>query len=381
MKILHITNWYYSEEEPNKVPFIKEHLKALQLVSENTLVHVEVQDDGKHQWKKTKGNISEWETYRILKTRKIPWKLKEILSSRLLLKTLKEYDVNQNFDVLNIHTAYPLCTSIKKILKKVTIPVVFTEHWTAFSFNFNLDENAKSLDTIRAIYKNDVPVITVSNTLGLDIKRFSRTEKLNYHIVPNVVNDEIFNYKENSVSDTPSFFMVNYWREIKSPFVIFEAFKQLLLTYPKAQLRVGGYGPLWSNMISFVEEHKLEKSIILLGKLEKVQIAEELQSITAFVHAAKHETFSVVTAEALMCGTPVAVSDLPCIAEYVNESNGILVKGDWTTALKKMIQNKNLYNRKEISLAITNKFSKSAVADQYYNVLLNVKENHYKDTL
>lgn len=375
MKILHITNWYYSEKEPYKVPFIKEHIEALNLFADNTLVHVEVQDDNEFYWKRVEGTHSNWESFNLLKTRKIPWKIKEYLSSRLLLQILKEHKVNDKYDVLNIHTAYPLCTNINKLLQKVNIPIVFTEHWTAFSFNFNLPENAKSLDTIRNIYQKGIPIISVSEMLAKDIKRFSRCKSLNYNIVPNVVRSDVFSFEAKELERNPTFFMVNYWRDIKSPFVVFEAFEKILVDYPNAQLRVGGYGPLWDKMESFVKKQKLENNIKLLGRLEKNQIAKELQGITAFVHAAKFETFSVVTAEALMCGTPVIVSNLPCIAEYVDETNGILVNEDlnnWKDVLKQSIENQDVYDRRQISESIKAKFSQEAVGRKYFSVLKNV---------
>jgi len=375
MKVLHITNWYHSKAAPFLVPYIKEHIMALNKFCDNVVVHLEIQDDNSYVWKEIKGNLSEWESFRITKTVKIPWRIKEWLSSRLLLTVLKEYRVNENYDVLNIHIAYPLCSQIKKILNYLKVPIVFTEHWTAFSFNFNLPENSTSLDRIRIIYQQNIPVLTVSNALADDIKQFSKAEKIDCVIVSNVVDEDIFHFEGIRAIKEPTFFMVNYWRSIKSPFVIFDAFKELLKNYPNAKLRVGGYGPLWNAMENYVSTNNLKEHIIMIGKLTKADIAKEMQGITSFVHAARHETFSIVTAEALMCGTPVVVSNIDCISEFVDNDNGILVDEgieNWVRALEKMIRINTDFDRKKISSITQSKFSKEAVGAKYYKGLSEI---------
>jgi glycosyltransferase involved in cell wall biosynthesis len=300
----------------------------------------------------------------------MPWRLKEFLSSRMLLNLLKKLNANQNYDLVNIHTAYPLCSEIDKLLSYLKIPLVFTEHWTAFAFNFNLPENAKSLDRIREIYQKNIPVISVSNFLGKEIKRFSHNSNLNSFVVPNVVDESVFGFKELENQLDKTFFMVNYWREIKDPFPVFEAFRKLLKDYPTAQLRVGGYGPLWTKMEVYVDENQLDKSILLLGKLTKSQIAEEMQNATAFVHSAKFETFSVVCAEALCCGAPVVVTDLECIAEYLNTDSGVLVKeNDFYHAMLEVTENNQKYTRKSISERYQKRFSKKSVGELYFHTL------------
>jgi len=42
LKILHITNWYFSRTNPHRVHFIKEYFEALNQYTEGQLVHIEV---------------------------------------------------------------------------------------------------------------------------------------------------------------------------------------------------------------------------------------------------------------------------------------------------------------------------------------------------
>lgn len=376
MRVLHITNWYKLPEEPFRTPFIKEHIDSLQKFCDNDLVHIEVFAGNKSIYKPKYYRYSEHEESHLLYTFKIPWRLREVLTHRMLVKILKSKKVNENYDLINFHVAYPLLTYTEEIKKILKIPFVITEHWTAYHFNFNLPLNTTKLDRIKQIFKHQIPVITVSKALGDDIRSFSGNSDFKNFIVPNVINPA-FSFQQEDFekidhTKRPSFFMLNLWRGIKSPFICFEAFRAFLKDYPNAVLRVGGYGPLWEDMEEYVRTNNLSNNIILLGKLTKEEAAAEMQNITAFIHAAEYETFSVVNAEALSCGTPVIMTYIPAVAEFVNASNGLLIENKdrdaWLKALHTITLNNHNYNRKEISKTALGKFSQESVGKSYYNV-------------
>jgi glycosyltransferase involved in cell wall biosynthesis len=216
-------------------------------------------------------------------------------------------------------------------------------------------------------------LITVSDALRTDIEEFSGCEQKNAYVVPNVVDAELFFYDpERKKGDaSPVFFMLNYWRRIKSPFVLFEAFRAFLEEEPGAVLRVGGYGPLWEEMERYVHEKGLEERIQLIGRLSKGQVASEMQNADAFVHAASYETFSVVSAEALCCGTPVGVTHLPALTEFIHEKNGVLVREgeDWRKVFSKLLEIKREESPERIAKEARESFSAAAVGERYYNVL------------
>jgi glycosyltransferase involved in cell wall biosynthesis len=75
-----------------------------------------------------------------------------------------------------------------------------------------------------------------------------------------------------------------------------------------------------------------------VGKLSFAEAACEMQNASYFLHASNYETFSLVCAEALSCGTPVVASAVGGVPEYLNDKNGILVSDNtvesWTNCLK-----------------------------------------------
>lgn len=373
IKVLHITNWYHSKEKPYKVPFIKEHFEALNLFTDGILAHVEVSFSKKEMLKFNKRKISKNEESYIVHSSIKSWFLKELISTLLLLFVLftKKY---RRYDIIIFHVGYPNLTYyhyIKKIIRK---PIVIIEHWTAFHNNFNMSATSTKLDRIKNIYRQNISLLTVSNQLKIDIEKFSNHKQTKY-IIPNVVDSELFFYDKTVKRANEQFFMVNYWREIKSPFQILNAFEKLVKTNSTAQLRIAGYGPLWKQIENFVEEKNLNLNITLLGRLEKFEIALEMQKASAFLHAAKYETFSVVCAEAICCGCPVIVSDLDAVKEFINDSNGKIVyhSTDWLSILKEYnIEN---FNSEKIAGDAYSKFNRNVVGNMFNRYLENILKN------
>ncbi|MCI5164367.1 MAG: glycosyltransferase [Candidatus Electrothrix sp. AX5] len=214
---------------------------------------------------------------------------------------------------------------------------------------------------MQRMFHDGIPVIAVSQALMKDIVHFAGTDCFSQYIVPNVVNPEIFYHRKKDRShNKPVFLMVANWASIKRPLLVMRAFADILQDFPEAQLRIVGYGQQWENMQAFVNEHNLESNIDLLGSMNKSSIAKEMQQASCFVHASDYETFSVVCAEALCCGVPVIASDVGGISEFVNESNGILVKNShqtWVDALEKFMQRREPWDAHKISRTAIARFS------------------------
>ena len=120
--------------------------------------------------------------------------------------------------------------------------------------------------------------------------------------------------------------MVSLWKLPKQPMMIIKAFKKFVDSHPNAKLIIGGYGPLWQEMIDTVHSYNLDHYVDFIGKLDSDQIASEMNKASAFIHISDYETFSVVCAEALCCGTPVIASAVGGIPEFIEDGkNGILI--------------------------------------------------------
>lgn len=232
----------------------------------------------------------------------------------------------------------------------------------------------KKLKRIQRIFKNKkLKLICVSNALANDIKNYSETN-LDINVLYNVVDEKVFKYK-NHLKTSNSFFLVSYWKSPKNPFTIIKACHQLKENLNlKFTLRIAGEGPLLDKMKKMVKDYNLDDSVTFLGIMSSKEIANEMNSSTYFIHNSNYETFSVVCAEALMCGTPVIASNVGAIPEYLSNDMGVLVDNNtvenWEKTLLGALNNNYIFDSEKIAKSAKKSFSKETIG-QKYNAILN----------
>jgi len=305
------------------------------------------------------------------------WFLKELMTSLLVLYVLFLKLKLRDYDVVNFHIAYPMCTYLHLFQNFIKKPIVITEHWSAYHLNFGVK---KELNRIKRIFNNKVTWITVSEALKNDLIRFSGNTALKAFVIPNVVDSVTFTSRNQEKRDY--FFMASYWRKPKNPILLLRAFRYFLKQNPGIKLRIGGFGPQEEQIIDYIEKKDLHKNVEYLGSLTPEEIAEEMNIAMAFLHCSEYETFSVVCAEALICGTPVIASAVGGLTEIIEDSSGILVQEntetDWVKALSSFINSRDSYNSKAISEKAAKRFSESKVGKDYMSVITEILDQSYE---
>ncbi|MDH5608802.1 MAG: glycosyltransferase [Cyclobacteriaceae bacterium] len=368
MKILHISNWYPSPDAPHRALWIKDQIELMKGIADYEVWHVEVINKSPVGLKTTR--LSETENSLILSFPTGRWFFIEILSFWLLVYLFFLKLSQKGFSHIHFHIAYPLLTYWCWIGHWVKKPIILSEHWSAYHHHFNVKKEGK-LHRIKQIFHQPLHVVTPSTALFDDIVRFSGNGNLKGTVIPNVVDAEIFNFKQEAIRAN-SFFMVSQWKEPKDPFTVLEAVKDM----PYVSLRIGGYGPQLHRMKDFVEQHNFSDRVVFLGTLSKKEIADEMRQATAFIHSSNYETFSVVCAEAICCGCPVLASEVGGIPEFINVENGSLVKEQSLDSWKAGLLNVKKWNksRSEISKSALKKFQ---IEDSIYRLNL-IYQRSYK---
>lgn len=370
MTVLHITNWYPSALNPNSALWIKQHIDSLSKYSDNEVIHFQIL---KGRFALKEGRNEDNSSFLIIHIPFELWTLYELISlimiGRVLFKGRKK-----KYDIINFHIAYPNCTYLHVIRKFFRYPVVITEHWSAYHYDFNIS-NSRKRKKIQRIFRQNIPVITVSKALKEDIKHFSKTDFPCY-VIPNIVDTSLFyNHKINKESRDLRFLMISQWKWPKDPFTVIKAWARVIEDFPNAKLSIGGYGPQVADMTQLIKEMHLDPWILFIGKLTSEQTAEEMSRALALIHCSEYETFSVVCAEALCCGIPVIASKVGGIPEFVHANNGILVLGNSPAAFASSILDfirVNHFIPEEISKEATDKFSKDKIGGEYYSVLKKI---------
>jgi glycosyltransferase involved in cell wall biosynthesis len=370
MKILHITNWYPSRPTPLSALWIQNHIKALSDHAINKIYHIEIR---KGSFKFLVGKNEDSSSYILLHIPIEIWRLYEIISF-LFVMTVLVRNNRREYEVINFHIAYPNCTYLNLLKKFLKKPLVITEHWSAYHYDFNIEKPGKRR-RIQNIFQYNIPVISVSKSLLEDVKKFSNTSLTGY-IIPNIVNTDIFRYYKNpEISRKGIFFAVSQWKWPKDPFILLKAWKDLQDVNDSIFLIIGGYGPQWKDMVELADKLGLSDTIEFRGKMNQKQIALEMNRATAFIHISEYETFSVVCAEALCCGTPVIASKVGGIMELINSRNGILVENNEHSiikAIQDIINNKMRYNRMKISESATCLYNRRTIGKKYFDAIQDI---------
>lgn len=320
MRVLHITSWYPHRHDALECLFVPRQVEALRRLGEHDVWHITARHAPYWRW-------SGWPLRADRELRlhaPIPWwYVIERLSFVFILWAWLTRDRSRKYDLVNFIVAYPNAVSIRWLHRLFGVPVSITEHWTAYHFSFR--SQARGLDRIRRIFHHRVPVIVVSQVLADDIARFSGARDIPFHIVDNVVEPEHF-HRDPAVPTEPGrFFAIFGLRPPKRPEVLIEAVGLLRAQGRLARLRIAGYGPMKEELERLIAQRDLTGTVELLGGIDAGAAADEMRRAHALLHATDHETYSVVCAEALCCGTPVIASAVGPVPTFVGEANGALV--------------------------------------------------------
>lgn len=373
MKVLHITNWYPTHSAPYNALWINKHIQSLPKPIISTVWHLEIKK-GNFNFiyrREIKGNYS-----MVLSLPFEFWFLNEVLYSLAVCWLCFFRLRKEKFDVINFHIAYPLATYLHLYKKRLKVPIIYIEHWSAYHYHFHIKGSTK-LHRIKQIFQHGVPVITVSQALANDIKEFSDHANFKFYVIPNIVDTCVF-YPQLIDRSKATLFMVSQWRDPKDPFCVIKAIKILKEEVPDISLRIGGYGPQEKDIKKLISGLELGGHIEYLGPLDARQIADEMNRAIAFIHCSGYETFSVVCAEALCCGTPVIASAVGGIRELINHKNGALLQENSPEEFAKAIMQlcsgtqENYYDYNSVASKAKTRFMSEEIGKQYAEVLNQV---------
>ncbi len=305
----------------------------------------------------------------------VPTSVHEFISALLVLWFWITRSRNTKFDLVNFTVAHPNLVHLRLLRLLINVPFVITEHYSAYHYAFNSD--SKGVDRIRKLFHQGLPLICVSDVLGQDIAKFSGCENLAYSVIDNVVDDQVFKYAEDKERVIDTLFCVANWQPPKRPDILLKTLSVLHSKGHFVKLRLGGYGKQMESIHSLITELKLAEHVTLLGKLSPSQVADEMSRASAFVHCSDYETFSVVCAEALCCGTPIIASKVGAIPSFISEENGALVQENvvpmWSDAIIDVLYRKSIDNA-HVSTRAAVKFSAKTVGERYFQLLKNATD-------
>ena len=365
-KILFVTFWYPSEEEPHRGNFIREQALAVHQNGHHLVVFVialRYSNSLINFHKQNSKDISGFETY-TLTISSFFWKFIYYLNpfiNKVAYRYIKKNILNHfEPDIIHSHVINPAAIIGNYISVKIKKPHIITEHWSNIDYFFKNTLFPKM--ALRA-YNDAIFITTVSNYLKDEFSKYIKNKDKIY-IIPNIINFT-FKFETHLDNDKITFISVSNWEKPKNPQLIFDAINVFAQNCDKPVVyNLIGYGSLLKPLLEDKSEKHFEFNFH--GVLSKNEIAVLLNQSHYLLHCSDYETFSIVIAEALSCGVPVLASNKGAIPELIDDSNGIVCENnvnDWVENLKKITTMP--YDRKTISENTLAKYSSDVVMKSF----------------
>ena len=130
------------------------------------------------------------------------------------------------------------------------------------------------------------------------------------------------NLEKKFVKGNPQLLFVGVLYPHKNVNLLIDSIHDLLKKFPNTHLQIVGNGSEFLNLKQKIKNEKLESNVELLGNIEKEELRDRYASCDVYVTASKHEMLDLPAIEAMSCGKPVVLSDIPVHKEIIEKSGG-----------------------------------------------------------
>ena len=277
-------------------------------------------------------------------------------------------------EIIHVHFSEFAGYSAYKLFKKYKIPYVITEHSTDYldgKIEQKYKMQSKKYLLLKKIITSASKIITVSNFLNKKVKNFFKLKENKIITIPNAS----LLIKKKNTRKVFDFIFVGTLESRKNPIQLLRVFNSL---YNRGNMKLAmiGDGPLLNQCKDFIKNKKLQKNVKIFSKLNRYQVLNLVNKSKALVSTSLHETFGIVSIEALSLGVPIISFNNGGVLDIINKKNGILVKDRSDLTLKKSLElfflNHSKFNKNEIIKFYKKKFFPRIVINKINKVYNSV---------
>jgi glycosyltransferase involved in cell wall biosynthesis len=170
----------------------------------------------------------------------------------------------------------------------------------------------------RIVSDSSTALNLLTNTVGRGV--FS---KIPSHIVYTGVDTKYYhtNLAQPYRKGDPQLLFVGNLYPHKNVMRIIEAMPDITKLYPNVHLQIVGNGNDYQRLNYEIKKKKLEGSVELVGVAFGENLRLRYSSCDIYISASKLEAFTLPPLEAMACGKPILLSDIPAHKELIEESN------------------------------------------------------------
>ena len=382
MRVLVITPWYPTRDQPHAGVFVREQAKsALASGEEVAVLHVSEANAGlRGPWRMereddldlTEGIPTYHLFSRSFRLRLLPRRVANapaLLISCCLsavaavagFRRLRRAGFRPEVIHAHVYTAGLQAVIIGKLFR---VPVVITEHYTRFPQR-TLPTGGRTM--ARLAFKGAARVMPVSVALQKAIEDYGISAR--FEVVPNAVDPSVFypGKRRRTRGEPCKLIFVGGLESThhKGFPTLLEALTTLRDKRTDWQLQVVGDGPSRTDYESRVARAGMESWIVFRGAKTKREIAEMMRGSDAFVLSSRVETGPCVVMEAMASGLPVVATRVGDVSSMVSDRDGLVVApedpGALADALDRVLSSLGFYDRGEISARARDRYGLASV--------------------
>lgn len=377
LNILFISSWFPTKDKPTFGNFVKIHAQTIALLHQVNIIYVcksEQFDSKYHTEAEHFDQLNIYTTYfRPIKTglKVLDVVFNSIRHFKTYLKQVKPF--SEQADLVHANVVFPIGLIALSLKWKYHLKYVITEHWTIY-----LPENRRLLNGFKGlifklIIKNASKIIPVSAALKQMMLECDMQGQ--YALVSNTINTSLFNYQQKSKTDVFKFLHISTLvDEHKNGTGLLRAYKRLLDTGKAYHLTIISDGDI-KPIENYAKSLGIEpKHLKFEGKQDPSGIAEYLKISDACVQFSNYETFGIVAAEALCCGTPVISTRVGFLTEFLEEKVGLFVGiGNENELSQAMLNIQNIdFDHKGNSALFSKRYNPKRIAHDYSKIYSDV---------
>ncbi len=352
LKVLFMTPWYPSQDQPVSGVFVREHAKAVHLYDDVVVFHSRRQIGLRKLWQvipeldpNLSAGLPTWRIlHRQLRLPNLSFFL-ELGGALAGLRLLRQQGFRPDIIHGHTYTSGAVAVLLGKLLR---VPAIVSEHSSEFPRKLL---KGAGLWKARLAFGQAALVLPVSLALQRGIEAYGLRAR--FQIVPNVVDTALFRPTPRTPDSTKRLLTVALLdpSHNKGIPVLLRSLTQL--QGQDWQLDIVGDGPARAEYESLVKDLHLTDKVIFHGIKPKTEVAQFMQKADVFVLPSLWENLPCVLIEAMASGLPIVSTLTGGIPEIVDDEIGYLVPPGnaqaLAEALTRMLANVQGWDRQRIA--------------------------------
>lgn len=240
--------------------------------------------------------------------------------ARLLLPFGTSLAERWPFDMIHVQSGLPDGLAAARLAARLSVPLLVTEH------SSTLSDQLTEPDTVagyREFLRPERRIVAVSRSLARAIAGRLGLAASAIAVVPNAVAVDRFTPGGASLRHPDELLYLGSRRSTKGIEILLRAFAEVRTDRPRLRLRlVGDLGmpAEEARWVALAAELRIDDAVSIEGPTDREGVGAALRQASALVHPSPRETFGTVAAEALAAGTPVATLPSGGVDEIVGHA-------------------------------------------------------------